>query len=62
MNEYGSDFKKGDIIEFCGDQYIVEENHGNSGVVQEYPAQDGKIRFYWTFQGERCTLVKKHDG
>ena len=58
--EYGSDFDRGDIIEFCGDRYEVIKNYGNSGLVREHPDGD-IIAFYWVFQGTKCTIVKKHD-
>lgn len=57
---YEPDFKKGDIIEFCGDTYEVLENLGSTGKVKEN-CKNGTIigRFYWEFQGERCSLVKR---
>lgn len=33
--DYKPDFKKGDIIEFCGDTFEVLENWGSTGKVKE---------------------------
>jgi len=63
------DFKKGDIIEFCEDQFEVLENYGNSGKVREYPNtqkdnwgfQTVIYPFYWEYQGSKCKLIKRTD-
>lgn len=50
-------FEPGDIIDFCGDQYEVVANYGNSGKVRPL-GETGTINFYWVFQGTAATLVK----
>lgn len=50
-------FKKGDIIEFCGDEFVVIENYGDSGKVKENSKQGCTINpFYWKYSGETCKL------
>ena len=57
MNET---FESGDIIEFCGDKFIVIENYGRHGKVKEYESTTVIDNFHWDFQGiEWCKLVKK---
>ncbi len=53
------DFKPGDVIEYCGEEYLVLENQGTRGRVQEN-YEDGDIiyPFYWSFDGRECKLVK----
>jgi NMD protein affecting ribosome stability and mRNA decay len=57
------DFKQGDIIEYAGDKYIVVENSGSSGYVQEYfndnSVGEDVIKFYWYYDGEECSLVRR---
>lgn len=49
-------FKTGDVVEFCGEQYVVMTNHGSSGRVRD--AGGAEIApFYWKFQGEECRLI-----
>lgn len=50
-------FKQGDIVEFCNEEFIVIENYGNSGKVRENH-KDGVIitKFYWEYYGEKCVL------
>jgi len=63
------DFKPGDIIDFCGDQFEVLENNGYSGKVREYPnTQENNwgfqtviYPFYWEFDGEKSKLIKRKD-
>jgi len=65
-NEF--DFKKGDIIEFCDEQYEVLENYGTSGKVREYPYsqinnwgfQTVIDSFYWNYSGEKCKLISRN--
>lgn len=58
MEEYK--FKKGDIIEYCGDEFEVLENYGSSGTVKEnYEGGVTIGNFYWDYCGEKCTLVSK---
>ena len=52
-------FKPGDVIEFAKDKFRVLENHGESGVVQEYPSGDINNNFRWYFDGEECILSEE---
>lgn len=55
MNNFG--FKKGDIIEFCDDEFEVIENYGDSGKVKENGKGGCIIKpFYWNYCGEICKL------
>jgi hypothetical protein len=49
-------FKKGDVVSFCGEEAVVDENFGDSGTV--IIGGEGKCRWYWMFQGERVMPVK----
>lgn len=49
-------FEAGETIDFCGDHYIVEANHGNSGTVRE-PDGQRISPFYWSFQGADCRRI-----
>lgn len=62
MNNHGSDFKQGDIIDYCDELYEVVHNNGWSGTVREYFGE-GKYgetisNFKWDIYGEKCKLVK----
>lgn len=52
-------FKPGETIDFCGDEYVVVANHGNSGTVRE-AGKDGQLisPFYWSFQDVDCRRVE----
>jgi len=51
-------FYPGDIIEFCGDQFLVLANYGNSGKVQEWPSKIVTIdNFKWSFQDSSSKLI-----
>lgn len=50
------DFKKGDIIVFCDEEFEVLENYGCSGKVKEVHGGAIINNFYWNFQGSRCEL------
>jgi len=55
-----ADFEYGDIIEFCGDRFLVLENHGDRGKVVEYPTSNSAVEidpFYWEFEGVQCIRV-----
>ena len=59
-------FNLGDVIDFCGERYMVLKNYGNSGEVVEVNNEGGifggasKIgNFYWRFEGANCTFVRK---
>lgn len=56
-------YKHGDIIEFCGDSFMILKNYGESGRVQEY-FQGGNMGiiidpFYWKFENEECKLARE---
>jgi len=57
-----TDWKPGDVIEFCENLYIVVENHGDSGVVREN-CEGGLVisHWQWDFAGAKCELVKSAD-
>jgi hypothetical protein len=63
INRFNSDhiacpvpvFKPGDKVSFCGETATVVSNFGDSGEV-EIPGE-GKMRWYWQFQGERVMPV-----
>ena len=55
-----TNFKKDDIIEYCGEEYIVLENHGDSGKVKENCENGITIYpFHWEAYGERCILISE---
>lgn len=49
-------FKPGDVVEYCGEEAVVVENFGSSGVVRLVP--EGRMTWYWVFQGTPVTLVR----
>lgn len=49
------DFKSGDIIVFCEEEFEVIENYGNHGKVKDIDGVEIGV-FYWNYQGEECTL------
>lgn len=49
-------FKKGDIITFCGEEFEVLENNGHSGKVREVHGGTIINTFYWDFAEEKCEL------
>lgn len=55
-------FEQGEVIEFCGDWFVVNKNHGNSGEVTEYDGGATISPFYWTFEGEPCRRVDVNRG
>jgi len=59
MKEEFNEFKPGDTIEYCGDHFVVIENYGDSGVVEE-PGGGHQVKFYWYAYGEKCRLVKNY--
>lgn len=53
------DFQKGDIIEFCNENYFVIENNGSQGVVNPF-GENYYVRFFqWQLQGEKAKFVRK---
>lgn len=50
------DFKKGDIIIFCNEEFEVLENYGCSGKVKEVYGESVIDNFYWNYQGDKCAL------
>ncbi|MNK73659.1 hypothetical protein D3C87_931570 [compost metagenome] len=57
-----TDFKQGDIIIYCDEEFVVLKNHGDRGRVKEN-YDDGFVidPFYWEYDGERCFLKRKLD-
>lgn len=49
-------FKPGDKVSFCGEHAVVVANYGDSGTVEI--AGQGRMNWYWSFQGERVMPVK----
>ncbi|MBT2759947.1 hypothetical protein [Paenibacillus sp. ISL-20] len=62
MNAYGVEFKNGDVISYCDEQFEVIENYGSSGTVREFLGEDrygDTIRnFRWEVYGEKCKKIK----
>lgn len=53
------DFEKGDIIEFCDENYFVIENSGSQGVVNPL-GENYYVRFFeWQYQGEKAKFIRK---
>ncbi|KRU40032.1 hypothetical protein [Clostridium sporogenes] len=50
------DFKKGDIIIFCDEEFQVIENYGYSGKVKEVYGGTIINNFHWNYQGSKCEL------
>ena len=57
-------FRKGDIIRYAGETFIVQINWGTTGEVLPYPTNKGdeRITFRWFFDGEECVLVTPANG
>ncbi len=55
------DFQKGDVVEFCGERYYVIGNNGSTGVVCPFGETYYVRNFYWKYQDEITTLVRKPD-
>jgi hypothetical protein len=53
------DFKKGDVVEFCDEQYYVIVNFGSSGVVCPLGETYYVNNFYWNYCGEITKFVRK---
>lgn len=53
------DFEKGDVVEFCNEQYFVIENNGLTGVVNIIGETFYLRNFYWKFQDEETKFVRK---
>lgn len=52
-----TNFKVGDVIVFCNEEFIVLENWGDSGKVKENSKNGNVIgKFYWEYYGEKCKL------
>jgi hypothetical protein len=52
-------FEKGDVINFCGENYLVIENKGNQGFVYSL---DGGFRirgFLWSIGDDTATFHRK---
>lgn len=50
------EFKKGDIIVFCDEEFEVLKNNGYSGKVKEVRGGTIINPFYWSFEGSHCKL------
>jgi hypothetical protein len=50
-------FKPGDRVSYCGEEAVVVENYGDSGLV-EIPG-GGCMRWYWRFEGKAVKLVER---
>ena len=53
------DFQKGDVIEFCDENYFVIENNGSTGVVNPFGENHYVRFFHWKFQDEIAKFVRK---
>lgn len=53
------DFKKGDIIVFCDEEFEVLENYGRSGKVKEVYGETIIRNFYWNYGGCKSELKTK---
>ncbi len=54
---YGEDWPSGSIIEFCGENFRIRENYGNSGHVEHLDGTSASNSFYWIFDGSKCKLI-----
>lgn len=52
-------FERGDIVEFCDENYIVIENNGSTGTVSPLGETFYIRNFYWNFQGSETKFVRK---
>lgn len=53
-----TNWKKSDIIKFCGEEYEVLENYGHTGKVRHVEEETTCNSFYWEYLGEKCELVR----
>jgi hypothetical protein len=53
------DFQKGDVVEFCDEEYFVIENNGSTGVVNPFGVNFYVRNFYWKFQDTETNFVRK---
>lgn len=57
-------FKKGDILEYCGELFEVLKNYGNSGSVIHVNDDFERLEdvpnnnFYWSAYGADCKLIE----
>jgi len=57
MDSEKRDFKKGDVIIFCEEEYEVLDNYGTTGKVKENSPNGTVIsNFYWVFGKDECVL------
>lgn len=52
-------FVKGDVVEFCGELFFVVKNEGSKGVVNPIGESYYLSDFYWDYEGEITTFVRK---
>jgi hypothetical protein len=60
MYSYKPNFNKGDIITYCDEEFVVLEDLGYNGRIQENCKNGAIINVSWNFQDEKCLL--KADG
>jgi hypothetical protein len=56
INTERRDFKQGDIIIFCNEEFEVLENYGHSGKVKEVLGDAVINPFYLVFGKDECKL------
>jgi len=54
---HGKEWPSGAIIEMYGEQYRIKKNWGESGEVEYLDGEFASNKFYWTYQGDKATLV-----
>jgi hypothetical protein len=54
-----ADFEKGDVIEFCDEQFFVIENNGSTGVVNPMGTTYYLRGFHWVFNRSESKFVRK---
>lgn len=50
-------FQPGEVVEFCGERFLVRTNYGDSGSCRPWPLTADErftTNLYWVFQGEPC--------
>lgn len=59
MENYGSDWPPGTVIEMYDEVLRIRENFGSYGVVEYLDGEIVSNRFHWVFQGDRAQLVSR---
>ena len=52
-------FDRGDVIEFCDEEYIVVRGGSYMGAVCPIGTEYWIASFYWRFEGTACTFVRR---